>query len=196
MVLRRGLDLNVKKKQANRKNLLVQDLQGYQDLQGTKICKGTLRSDRRPVGEHLVSALSLTVPLARDTSQRTMASRRRYVPWREKHKAPQGFGSPCPPMPSDGAAQQLLDGAVGDPSSPDSNKLYAVLGDWCFVAQLTRTVGDEAEYHGYPEIGKNIPTKVLRKLEQEGRITNQQKKRLRTQAALPDTPPQIDPKEN
>jgi hypothetical protein len=99
-------------------------------------------------------------------------------------------------MPSDGAAQQLLDGAVGDPSSPDSNKLYAVLGDWCFVAQLTRTVGDEAEYHGYPEIGKNIPTKVLRKLEQEGRITNQQKKRLRTQAALPDTPPQIDPKEN
>jgi hypothetical protein len=107
-----------------------------------------------------------------------------YVPWKEKHKPPRGFGTWCPAMP-EGRAQQLLEQAIGDPD-PQSNstKRYAVDGDWCFVANPTRV--EQEIYHGYPVTGSEMPDRVLKKLEELGRITAAQRARLRKQSVLPD----------
>lgn len=101
----------------------------------------------------------------------------------EKHKRPAGFGTWCPPMP-EGRAQQLLANAIPDPEeATGSAKLYAVDGEWCFVAQPTQL--DEEIYHGYPVPGSEVPERVLRQFKKAGRITVGQLNRLRRQVALP-----------
>jgi hypothetical protein len=109
---------------------------------------------------------------------------RTYQPWVEKHKPPMGFGSWCPKMP-EGRAQALLDEAIADPDPQAmGGKLYAVDGDWCFVAQPTQV--EREIYHGYPVPGAEVPERVLFALERVNRITRGQRNRLRRQAALPD----------
>ena len=110
---------------------------------------------------------------------------RGYVPWVDKHKPPHGFGSHCPSVPAD-FSQQLLEKAVADPKKPASNRLYAVHGDWCFVAMQTRA----GEYHGYPILGKDVPPRVLKLLQERGDLTQQHRERLRVQAELPREDPQ------
>lgn len=106
-----------------------------------------------------------------------------YVPWKEKHKRPSGFGSWCPDMP-EGRAQDLLEAAIPDPDpASNSTKLYAVDGEWCFVANPTRI--EKGIYHGHPVTGSEVPERVLRKLEELGRITRAQRSRLRRQSTLP-----------
>lgn len=111
---------------------------------------------------------------------------RRYEPWLEKHKAPQGFGARCPPM-APGLSQLLLERAVEDRGRPNSDKLYVVYGEWCFVAHKSRA----GVYHGYPVLGSDVPPRVLKQLEELGRITPRQRKRLRAQSGLP----RVDPEE-
>ena len=106
-----------------------------------------------------------------------------YEPWVEKHKAPMGFGSLCPEVSKD-RAQELLHVAVLDPKGT-SNALYAIDGEWCFVARPTRV--EEGVFHGYPVPGCEVPNRVLRQLEDDGRITRAERIRLRSQRALPDT---------
>lgn len=113
-----------------------------------------------------------------------MMPTRTYKPWEEKHKPPRGFGSWCPTMP-EGRAQALLDQAIPDPD-PESGsaKLYAVSGDWCFVAQVTRS--ETNEYHGYPVPGAEMPERVLRALHELGRLSPRDRSRLRRQRNLPE----------
>jgi hypothetical protein len=85
----------------------------------------------------------------------------------------------------DGHPQQLLEEAIPDPDSESgSSKLYAVSGDWCFVAQVTRS--EPNEYHGYPVPGGEVPERVLRKLQDLGRISARDRSRLRRQKSLPE----------
>ena len=106
-----------------------------------------------------------------------------YVPWKEKHKAPHGFGTWCPQLP-DGKAQLLLEGAVADPAPESrSHKLYAIDGDWCFVAQPTRI--EEGEYHGYPVPGAEVPERILKLLQKAGLISPATRRALRRQTNLP-----------
>ena len=87
-------------------------------------------------------------------------------------------------MPN-GRAQQLLEEALPDPDpGSQSSKLYAVSGDWCFVAQVTRS--EIHEYHGYPVPGAEVPERVLRSLQESGRISASDRRRLRQQKSLPE----------
>lgn len=106
---------------------------------------------------------------------------RRYQPWTEKHKAPQGFGSHCPEL-SEGRSQSLLDNAIPHATS-QGQRLYAVLGEWCFAAAATDATN--GVYHGYPVTGTEVPPSVLKKLEERGDITHTQRMKLLKQCALP-----------
>lgn len=106
------------------------------------------------------------------------------VPWEEKHEPPSGFGTWCPRLPA-GRASELLAGAVADPGpGGDSTKLYAVDGEWCFVAHPSDATGDV--YHGYPVPGAEVPERVLRRLVAAGRLTRGACNRLRRQQSLPE----------
>lgn len=109
-------------------------------------------------------------------------SARTYNPWREKHKAPQGFGSHCPAAMTDDEAQELLDEAVELPDE-SGNALWVVRGDWCFVARPTRL--EENIWHGYPKVGSEISDRVLKHLHQMEKISRRQKRRFRKQKQLP-----------
>ena len=112
---------------------------------------------------------------------------RRYEPWTEKHKAPRGFGSLCPVLP-DGVSQRLLNTAIPHATSL-GDRLYAVVGEWCFAAAATDAA--RGVYHGYPLAGIEVPPVVLRELEERGDITHAQRMRLMRQASVPRLPPEV-----
>jgi hypothetical protein len=110
---------------------------------------------------------------------------RRYVPWKEKHKAPMGFGTHCPDM-TEQQAQELLDRAVEDPDHDShSEALFMVDGDWCFEAHRHT----DGSYHGFPRPGLEFDERVLRTLRDLGWITKGQMNRLRRQKQLPERYP-------
>lgn len=106
---------------------------------------------------------------------------RTYEPWPEKHKWPQGFGSLCPRSLRTEDAQALLEQAVEAPGEGEA--LYAVSGQWVFVARPTRR--EEGIWHGYPVPGAEAGEQVLVRLEREGLITRHERRRLRKQKNLP-----------
>ncbi len=110
---------------------------------------------------------------------------RRYEP-SAKHKAPLGFGSHCPKMPPE-KSQTLLESAILEPDKPNGSKLYAVWGDWCFVAQPTRS--ELGTYHGYPVPGHEVPPSVLRTFQTRGDLSREQRLRLQQQTSLPERDP-------
>lgn len=114
---------------------------------------------------------------------RRVTDERKYVPWREKHKAPHGFGSHCPDLP-DGLPAQLLHQAIPDPAEGSGRSLYAVHGEWCFEAHQHA----DGTYHGFPRPGAELDERVLRALEQAGLITRGKRNRLRRQKQLPERP--------
>jgi hypothetical protein len=77
-----------------------------------------------------------------------MAIRRTYQPWKEKHKAPAGFGTHCPVDLTMDEAQDLLEKAIAGEDAGGEPKLYMVAHGWVFVAQATEPV--KGIYHGYP----------------------------------------------
>jgi len=85
----------------------------------------------------------------------------------------------------EGRAQELLDQAIADPD-PDSKsgKLYAVDGEWCFVAQRSEVSGEL--YHGYPVPGGEVPERVLYEMFRAERFPRGVLNRLRRQSALPE----------
>lgn len=105
---------------------------------------------------------------------------RQYEP-NVKHKWPQGFGTLCPVEMATDEAKRLLLAAVAVPE--EGHALWAVEGDWCFVARPTRL--EEDVWHGYPVPGSEVPNSVWKALIAAGTIDEHRKGRLRKQKALP-----------
>jgi hypothetical protein len=103
-----------------------------------------------------------------------------YMPYKEKHKAPKGFGSLCPRMPED-VPSELLASAISV-ADVGENKLWAARGEWLFCAHPSP--GEDA-WHGFPVIGGDADERVLEALEGAGMISSRERRRLRRQRTLP-----------
>lgn len=107
-----------------------------------------------------------------------------YVP-SPKHKFPKGHGSLCPSELPRERAQLLLDAAIAVPEVR-AKALWAVDGSWCFMAYPTHpNDAERPEWHGFPVIGVDVDERVLRALENRGRISRAQRRRLCKQRDLP-----------
>lgn len=106
---------------------------------------------------------------------------RTYVPYKEKHKWPKGFGSLCPRMPDD-VPRELLMRAVPVPGV-GANKLWVASGRWCFCAHPSS--GDDV-WHGFPVIGGDVDERVWSALEAAALISPAEIRTLRKQRALPE----------
>jgi hypothetical protein len=109
-----------------------------------------------------------------------------YVPYREKHEWPKGYGSLCPDMPEEAPAE-LLRRAVAVPGV-GINKLWTASGRWCFCAHPSPHAGDDA-WHGFPVIGGDVDERVFTALVGAGVITARERRRLRAQRELPESWP-------
>lgn len=109
-----------------------------------------------------------------------------YVPHTARHKWPKGHGSRCPKMPTDEPAS-LLQRAIAAPGV-GGGKLWIASGRWCFCCHRSPSEGNDA-WHGFPVIGGEVDERVLEALQAEGAIDARQRRRLRSQRALPDAWP-------
>ncbi len=106
-----------------------------------------------------------------------------YVPHKEKHKEPKGYGSLCQKSVSTEHAQELLARAVPHPDRPATRALFAACGEAVFVARPTRF--EAGEWHGYPELGSRIDPAVLDALETAGHLDARRRRRVERQRELP-----------
>src|SRR5690606_39156946 len=104
---------------------------------------------------------------------------RTYVPYREKHKWPKGFGSLCPSKMPETLPQEFLERAV-HVEGVGENKLWFASGEWCFCAHPSPQIGVDV-WHGFPVIGCEVDERVLRRLLEEGMMTPRERRRLRKQ---------------
>lgn len=87
---------------------------------------------------------------------------------------------PCPDDLRIGERQQLLETAIAsDPDDAHSrryNVRRAAAGLEVFEAKWTQDVAGEPEFHGHP--ASYVPARVLRHLQDDGRITESEYRRL------------------
>lgn len=107
---------------------------------------------------------------------------RRYVPFPEKHKWPEGYGFLCPIIPTEVVAE-LIAAAITVPGMSDK-KLWAARGRWCFCAHPSPHEGEDA-WHGFPQLGADADERVLSALVEAGHITPRERRALRVQRELP-----------
>lgn len=112
---------------------------------------------------------------------------RAYVPYKEKHKWPKGFGSLCPAAMSEVEPAQLLEQAIAVPGV-GANKLWVASGEWCFCAHPSPHAGPSA-WHGFPVVGGDVDERVWTALRDAKLVTDHEIRRLRRQRELPSSWP-------
>lgn len=92
----------------------------------------------------------------------------RYVP-NEKHKHPWQRGRKGTLCPRDMTMtpQELLDQSIVSAKKP--RQRWATDGQRAYCAQPTRVEADE--WHGYPVLFQHVPADVIRRWEEEGRVS-------------------------